>query len=132
MTIKIFSREMQGGHQLFVKQFGIYDGVFGFETQEARKPTSSGDKVLADEHEECDFNRREGRSPTPEAFCLSQKEAPSATNPKLQFHWCDRGANKGVIELESEKEKYEVTFLKPNGTKLKGTFGCKLFSSNIE
>jgi hypothetical protein len=146
-TLDIMSEDTAKGRQLFASfNFGIITGFFRFESQEAEREASKeiastsakvgdkrkreerddGDEDDYEEGEEYHSDEYEGRrSPTPEKFYLGSEEGPSAQNPTWNYRWRGEETGEGEIQLFSDENVYKITFLEPNGTKLKGTFGCE-------
>ena len=111
--------------------FGAISGVFRFERQGGEDGQTKNDDDNADEEddseEESDDEEEDKRSSTPEAFYLRSTTQPSANSPAWYYRWRGEEQGEGEIELEPDENLYKITFSRPKGTKLAGTFGGGAF-----
>ncbi|KUJ09437.1 uncharacterized protein LY89DRAFT_741148 [Mollisia scopiformis] len=149
LSMQIFVETTSKGAQMFAKfNFEIIEGVMRVERQSVEKPifkakdaaksaSTSGTKRrrehdLDDQRDRYDryndyedYEDEDRRSPTPEAFSLGPTNQPSAEHPTWNYRY-RASETEGEIQLEEDKNLYQVTFLGPKGRTLKGTIGASL------
>jgi hypothetical protein len=83
----------------------------------------SEDASNENESEDEEVRNNDGYDPTPQAFYMGKTTKPSAKHNKWNYRWRSRGRSEHVIQLNSDRKLYTLTFGGPTGFNVECTFG---------
>ena len=137
LSLRIHQYQNKKGSQMYAEfDFGILRGVFRFERQLNDEPAThpqqkTGDKRNREEYDGVDEDEADDsdgyggrRSPTPESFYLGSIQEPSPTYPTWNYRWRGKEFGETEIDLDADREVYQLTFSGLGGTELTGTVGA--------